>query len=93
MNRAEIRDEVDARLCALGYGTAWRSWQRATLRLHDSDGSIVHQITVKAGVTSRKRLAEALKFLPIAGPARHYERKDLRKRGQFCLLAAIEARA
>ncbi len=90
MTREEIRYAVDVQLSELGYGTAWRSWDRATLRLHDSDGSIVRTVTLKAGVASRKRLDAALAFLPQAGPSRNFTRDRQRKAKQFCLLEAIQ---
>ena len=90
MTRNEIRYAVDVRLSELGYGVAWRSWERATLRLHDSDGSIVRTVTLKAGVTSRKRLDAALAFLPQAGPARNFTRPRASRAKQFCLLEAIQ---
>lgn len=90
VTRDVIRYEVDAKLSELGYGCAWHSWDRATLRLHDSDGSIVRTVTLKAGVTSRKRLDAALAFLPVAGPARHFTKPRASKAKQFCLLEAIQ---
>ncbi len=71
MNRAAIRQAVDARLSDLGYSPGWYKWHKpGHLRIWSGKGGKFTELHLPAGKTSRRALANALDALVRVGAPR-----------------------